>query len=130
VTAENKFTDADCDINNTNPDGTFTRDLNFANGDNPKTLDPHPDGLAWDDCCTSDPKGHNVECFCRKINGKSRFDMYGGKNQKAFQNGGRFFCVHRRTPDGFHRECGGWASLIGHEKIKPPTTEKSNEDNS
>ena len=89
---------------------------------------PHPDGKPWDKCCTSiidSPSG--CQCLMKRpqFAGKSRFTEimaggFGGSNQgkKALQSvidtKGRFFCVHRKTDDGFHRECAGWAAKFGH----------------
>lgn len=103
---------------------------------------PHPDGKAWGTCCRSGgPKDlaairvfkianggerdtdTTCQCFMRKPpKGKSRFDSYrnnqGGSAfdhvDQLIKEKGRFFCCHRLTVDGYHRECAGWAARITH----------------
>lgn len=88
------------------------------------TLLPHPDGKPWGKCCGE--KGDKL-CMClmrKPKNDQSRFDLIMGeptlssfaKNSlvPVVAENGRFFCVHRKTDDGFHRECAGWAAKFGH----------------
>ena len=109
-------------------------------------IKPHPDGKPWPKCCgkpgdDSDLFG-GCKCFVRKPPDKeSRLDrVLAGDPSMKFPSGfrptseeeyqkivaetkqciaenGRFFCVHRSTDDGFHRECAGWAAKFH------PTTE-------
>lgn len=80
-------------------------------------LQPHPDGKPWGKCCTS-PQDNNFECQCfmkKPANNSSRYEEMCKFNTDVVQlvaEKGRFFCVHRKTDDGFHRECAGWAAKI------------------
>lgn len=89
---------------------------------------PHPDGQPWTKCC-GDKANNEDGCMClmrKPKNGRSRYTK-GMTELKSPQmapeirsgwislenlrkEGGRFFCVHRTTEDGFHRECAGWAA--------------------
>jgi hypothetical protein len=86
---------------------------------------PHPDGKPWDKCCgdknTLNSAGHanSCQCFMRKPrNAPSRFsNLASFDSVKALiKESGRFFCCHRTTDDGFHRECAGWAAKFTKHK--------------
>lgn len=83
-------------------------------------LAPHPDGQPWRSCCRGKyDNEQSCQCFMRKPrNAQSRHDLipYGIVADLKKENG-RFFCVHRRTDDGFYRECAGWAAKFGKERI-------------
>jgi hypothetical protein len=96
-------------------------------------LAPHPDGKPWTKCCKFDDPSDEGELHCQCLTRKpssfmSRLNILNGKGRLPAQrtltangrlltftehaaNGERFFCVHRKTDDGFHRECAGWAAL-------------------
>lgn len=87
-------------------------------------LKPHPDGKPWIKCCAGpELSGREGSCQClmrKAADGKSRYEN--SLNADGMSNFyslnrlrtemGRFFCVHRSTDDGFHRECAGWAAKI------------------
>lgn len=94
---------------------------------------PHPDGKPWDKCCGTNekPSEKHIGCLCmmrRPANEPSRFTQilqraendsrYEKASCKALehliQENGRFMCFHRKTEDGFHRECAGWAAKFNH----------------
>src|SRR5688572_5935380 len=95
---------------------------------------PHPDEKPWVKCCTSKAPGtiypspdddYSCQCLMKKPrNGQSRFDAHldeTGKSkfssvEELIKENGRFFCCHRKTDDGFHRECAGWAAKITKNK--------------
>lgn len=94
----------------------------------PFTVRPHPDGKPWDKCCGT--KGDTAcMCFTRKPrNAPSRYDLVMKVDQRHWTPSdraietikallaqkGRFFCCHRKTADGYNRECAGWAAKLGH----------------
>jgi hypothetical protein len=94
------------------------KELNILSG---WMVNPHPDGQPWAKCCGT--KGlTSCTCLTRKpIIGRSRLEgiiadgthFQGPPLAEALKAGDRFFCVHRSTDDGFHRECAGWAKLKG-----------------
>jgi len=85
---------------------------------------PHPDGKPWDKCCSSeDDTDYFCQCFMKKPRkGTSRYerDVNGRKYGRGIwplverleNEGGRFFCIHRKTDDGYHRECAGWFAKV------------------
>lgn len=81
-------------------------------------LNPHPDGKPWTKCCRSlEDNSIQCQCFMKKPPAnKSRFQIFvnfgSGIIKGLMTEKGRFFCVHRSTDDGFHRECAGWAAKI------------------
>lgn len=89
-------------------------------------LHPHPDGKPWAKCCngtgeTGPDTNSSCQCFMKKPrNRKSRFEGSKKSNGSSSFPGiddlirekGRFFCCHRLTEDGYHRECAGWAAKI------------------
>lgn len=103
------------------------------------SIKPHPDGQPWTKCCgTKGTVESGCMCLMRKPTaGSSRYEnilngtgMYqymdrvtirdaAEKLIKAAAKNDRFFCCHRTTDDGYHRECAGWAA-----KFHKPT-EKS-----
>src|SRR5580765_1332826 len=94
-------------------------------------IHPHPDNKPWTKCCRFnehvEPRmkidgpqckedDRNCQCFCRKNDyGKSRKDIFMEAHHSEFhrllKEGGRCYCCHRTTPDGYHRECAGWAAI-------------------
>lgn len=91
------------------------------------TPTPHPDGKPWGKCCG---EANDTDCMClmrKPRNEPSRFNkilkgLYNpvdadGLARLAMENG-RFFCMHRKTDDGFHRECAGWAAKFHPETRK------------
>ena len=82
---------------------------------------PHPDGQPWVKCCKGvmDNDQH-CQCFMKKpTNNISRCEEFAGHADVAesMTNGqDRFFCVHRKTDDGYHRICAGWAAKFGNKK--------------
>lgn len=82
---------------------------------------PHPDGNPWTKCCGTQG---DINCMClvrKPKNGPSRLDYILDKFSLHFckpmlsqllADKARFFCCHRKTEDGFHRECAGWAAKI------------------
>lgn len=87
--------------------------------------EPHPDGQPWGKCCGT-KKDTSCMCLMRKPRDeKSRGDVLMGMDggwrtlDDLIKTGGRFFCVHRTTTDGYYRECAGWAARFtknGHSK--------------
>lgn len=92
----------------------------------PFTANPHPDGKPWDKCCGV--KG-DTECMCftrKPKNAPSRFDQVFKANMRFWwpsenaiktvkallAENGRFMCCHRKTEDGYNRECAGWAAKL------------------
>lgn len=83
-------------------------------------IKPHPDGLPWAKCCGT-KKNNNCQCFMRKPKcSKNRYEEYKvfPTTVRLIKEDGRFFCVHRKTPDEFHRVCAGWAASFSG-KRKP-----------
>lgn len=88
----------------------------------PVIPNPHPDGKPWAKCCTSLSDNQAAcQCYMKKPEvGPSRHDAmmladgrsYFSSINSLLAEKGRFFCVHRTTDDGFHRECAGWAAKI------------------
>lgn len=100
------------------------------------SIKPHPDGKAWDTCCRVGDKNSTFnphdsdssttcQCFVRKPpHNISRYEQFlvglhdrscpGMKTNlmAAASIKARFFCCHRTTDDGYHRECAGWAAKI------------------
>lgn len=97
---------------------------------------PHPDDKPWDKCC-----GTKQDCLCamRKVPAGDRIfgnpisaaenrvdfmlrsddprsQVEKGQMKNIMAENGRFFCVHRKTDDGYHRECAGWAAKYHPEK--------------
>lgn len=99
-------------------------EIEIAIGD-PFKFNQHPDGMPWQKCCkgNSDDK-YQCQCFMRKPEkAQSRHDesinLNGTSNYHSVDQlkaeDGRFYCCHRTTSDGFHRECAGWAAKM-HKK--------------
>ena len=114
--------------------------------DYPGTVNPHPDGQPWPRCCgqkndkslseQAGSGGFGCQCVMRKPPGKpSRCDIIMQGGSAVMSNGtlvdvsdahhrlialhdekGRFFCVHRKTDDGYHRECAGWYAKYGRDR--------------
>lgn len=80
-------------------------------------IKPHPDGKPWSKCCTG-PYDTETKCRCfmkKPKRNKSRFDLGWADGELGIRLKNlkqRFFCVHRETDDGYHRECAGWAAKI------------------
>ena len=89
---------------------------------------PHPDGLAWARCCIG-PEKYNPMGHCQCVMAKSKYDYQTSRADRILSGAegwpsltkalaalrdtkGRFFCNHRKTDDGYHRECAGWAAKI------------------
>lgn len=86
---------------------------------------PHPDGKPWPKCCASSGEAKDssaCQCFCKKPRNSTRsrfgFFMAGRRGdywverlQNVLNSGGRFMCCHRKTDDGYFRECAGWAAM-------------------
>ena len=83
----------------------------------------HPDGKAWTKCCTgnADNLDQECQCFMKRPRGKRSRFMGGGlfnwfedkRLVEMVEKKARFFCVHRKTDDGYHRECAGWFAKFG-----------------
>lgn len=87
-------------------------------------LAPHPDGQPWSKCCRGrNDNEYGCQCFMKKPrNAPSRNDSFAYSCVRDLKaEGGRFFCIHRETTDGFHRECAGWAAKFGKEKTNERT---------
>lgn len=89
-----------------------------------RDINPHPDNKAWSKCCRPENRAfgnekNDPQCFCRRnaLNGKARRDwaIFRDRADKVAAEGGRFFCAHQKTEDGYHRECGGWAKRHKHD---------------
>lgn len=79
-------------------------------------ITPHPDGEPWAKCCRSmGDNDYSCQCFMRKPKkSKSRYENTWKKHQlvtRLIEEGGRFFCVHRKD-GGCLRECAGWAAMM------------------
>lgn len=90
------------------------------------SLNPHPDGQPWTKCCTGNHENESetqCQCFMKKPRrSKSRFDFIVERVspgvQQLVEEGGRFFCVHRKDGE-YHRECAGWFARIRSKFIGP-----------
>ncbi len=84
-------------------------------------IKPHPDGKPWSKCCIGPADdGLSCQCFMRKPRlNRSRHDgtFYNQMAPLKAENG-RFFCDHRRTEDGYHRECAGWYAKIRRPQLE------------
>ena len=84
---------------------------------------PHPDGKPWDKCCSSeDDTDYFCQCLMRKPHARNSRYEENWKTDPAFMalkdTGGRFFCCHRKTEDGFNRECAGWHAKFNSKKTE------------
>lgn len=82
---------------------------------------PHPDGQPWTKCCkANDDTTTCCQCFMKKPKAApSRYEKHRSQTPHDYPSidsleaeGGRFFCMHRLTEDGFNRECAGWFAKI------------------